>query len=92
MKKLEPLGWTSLLDEDLQILAQEPEWEGDRLLVILVKIQLAVDQISRVPWSSSLDGGPPAFYLDSLRARLQAIKDQVPAELVQHRERHMAGP
>ncbi|KAJ9142483.1 Transcriptional regulator WAR1 [Pleurostoma richardsiae] len=83
VKRLKPLEWTSVLDENLQVLSQQPECPGDSVLGVLVKIQLVIDQVARASWQSQ-ESGPPAFYIDSLRARLQEIKSQTPPELVGH--------
>jgi hypothetical protein len=71
------------MDECLQALSQEREWEGDDLLVAQVKVQLIVEQLTRAT-SQSPDGLPPGYVLSALRSQLQNTKAQLPLHLQQN--------
>jgi hypothetical protein len=83
IKRLDALNWTPHMDECLQALSQEREWEGDDLLVAQVKVQLIVEQLTRAT-SQSPDGIPPGYVLSTLRSQLQNIKSQLPLHLQQN--------
>lgn len=80
IKRLDALSWTSHMDECLQELSQQREWEGDDLLVAQVKVQVIVEQLTRAT-SQSHDGIPPAYVLSTLRTQLQNTKAQLPIHL-----------
>ncbi|KAL2147549.1 hypothetical protein VTI28DRAFT_8804 [Corynascus sepedonium] len=84
LKRLDPLNWTSYMEECLEELSQQREWEGDDLLVAQVKVQLIFDHLTRAA-SQSPDGIPPGYVLFSLRSQLQAIRAQLPTHL-QHND------
>lgn len=68
------------MDECLEVLSQQQEWEGDDLLIAQVKVQLLVEQVTRAA-SQSPDGVPPGYVLASLQAQLQATAAQLPPHL-----------
>ena len=68
------------MDESLQVLTQQDEWIGDKVLVTLVRAQLLTDQMNRATWQSK-DGALPALYLSALRSQLHTIKSQIPPEI-----------
>ena len=80
LKRIEPLVWTPHMDESLQVLTQEDECIGDKVLVTLVRTQLLSDQMNRATWQSK-DGALPALYLSALRSQLHTIKSQIPPEI-----------
>ncbi|SPQ26729.1 2996b653-1133-4681-aa8e-47aec6c8f710 [Thermothielavioides terrestris] len=80
IKRLDALSWTSHMDECLQVLSQQREWEGDDLLVAQVKVQLIVEELARVT-SQSPDAIPASYVLSALRSQLQKIKAQLPPHL-----------
>ncbi|KAK4099452.1 hypothetical protein N658DRAFT_164545 [Parathielavia hyrcaniae] len=83
IKRLDALQWTAHMDECLQALSEQREWEGDDLLVAQVKVQLIVEQLTRTS-SQSTDGIPPGYVLSALRAQLQTLKAQLPPHLQQN--------
>lgn len=83
LKRLDALAWTPYMDECLHILSEQPEWEGDDLLVAQVKVQLIVDQLVRAT-SQSPDGIPPSYVLSVLRTQLHSVKTQLPPHLQQN--------
>ncbi|KAK0707662.1 hypothetical protein B0H67DRAFT_685933 [Lasiosphaeris hirsuta] len=80
MKRMDALNWTPFMDECLQVLSQQSEWDGDDLLLNLVKIQLIVTQLTRAT-SQSLGDPPPAMFLSALLSQLRGIKDKLPHRL-----------
>ncbi|KAK0709299.1 hypothetical protein B0T26DRAFT_678741 [Lasiosphaeria miniovina] len=83
LKKIDALNWTPEMDESLQILSEQPEWEGDEMLVAQVKIQLVFEQLTRATRESP-DDGVSASYLFALQSELQTIKAQFPAHVQQN--------
>jgi hypothetical protein len=83
MKRLDALNWTPHMDEYLQTLSHQREWEGDDLLVAQVKVQLIIEQLTRAT-SQSPDGIPPSYVLSSLRSQLRSTKAQLPGHLQQN--------
>ena len=71
------------MDECLQALSQQREWEGDDLLVAQVKIQLITEQLTRAN-AQSPDGIPPDYVLAALRTQLQSTQAQLPVHLQQN--------
>ncbi|KAL2261813.1 hypothetical protein VTK26DRAFT_3256 [Humicola hyalothermophila] len=83
MKRLDALSWTSHMEEFLQSLSVQREWEGDDLLVAQVKIQLIVEHLTRAT-SQSTDNVLPNYVLSALGTQLQNIKAQLPLHLQQN--------
>ncbi|GKT52447.1 uncharacterized protein ColSpa_12628 [Colletotrichum spaethianum] len=86
--KMDPLRWTSHMDECLQILDSQPESSSDRSLVALVKMQLLKDEAAKLSFRSdapldAIDGSKPpaAMYVKLLKAQLQRIIQSLPPEL-----------
>lgn len=81
-------------DEDVKLLTQKQDCKGDRVLVALVNVQLVVDQITSTtsqPYSGDQIPAIP-LYLDSLQARLQAIRNEVPTGVAYHGTYHPDPP
>lgn len=91
MKRIDALIWTPSMDDCLQALEQSPEWEGDELLVALVKIQLIVEQLTRAVWQSA-DNTPPPFFASALRTQLVDLKNQFPIHIQENRLSTPAAP
>ncbi len=71
------------MDECLQVLSQQREWEGDDLLVAQVRIQMITEQLTRAN-AQSPDGIPPHYVLSALRTQLQSTRAQLPLHLQQN--------
>ncbi|KAH6842671.1 hypothetical protein B0I37DRAFT_314639 [Chaetomium sp. MPI-CAGE-AT-0009] len=80
IKRIDALAWTPHMDDCLQTLSQQREWEGDDLLVAQVKVQLIADQVTRAA-SQSADGIPPGYVRSSLRTQLQNMRAELPVHL-----------
>ncbi len=80
LKKSDSLNWTSHMDQCLQVLSQCREWEGDEVLVAIVKTQLVVDQLARAPWLPQTQR-PPAPFISALHLQVQSIRNQLPSYL-----------
>ncbi|KAK4155624.1 hypothetical protein C8A00DRAFT_41809 [Chaetomidium leptoderma] len=83
IKRLDALTWTPHMDECLQSLSQQREWDGDDLLVAQVRVQVIVEQLTRAA-SQTPDGIPPGYVLSTLRTQLQSTKAQLPLHLQQN--------
>ncbi|KAI1171455.1 hypothetical protein F4777DRAFT_565377 [Nemania sp. FL0916] len=86
------MRWTSHMDDCLKMLDENPEWEGDQILVLMVRIRKLSDHISQVQTTgaSEFDGHsspkmPPSIYIKYFRQCLQTIRDQVPESLRDNR-------
>ena len=85
MKRVDALTWTPYMGECLESLSQQPEWDGDELLVALVKHQLLVEQLTRAVWQSS-DDVAPLFLPAALRSQLNDLRSQLPVHVQQNRQ------
>ncbi|KAI0420311.1 hypothetical protein F5X98DRAFT_41922 [Xylaria grammica] len=82
------MRWTPHMEDSLKILADSPEWEGDQILVLMVRIRRLIDNImqSQTPCAGESDGygtlKPPVnIYIKYFYQCLQTIKDQLPPSL-----------
>ncbi|PWY80823.1 hypothetical protein BO94DRAFT_470367 [Aspergillus sclerotioniger CBS 115572] len=88
--RMDPLRWTSHMQESLEVLAGSEESPGDGVLVQLTRTRLLADQILQGPWSEGLYGLHPAqavaaFHLKALQSRLEAIKAEIPVSLAENK-------
>lgn len=85
--KVEPLLWTSCLDDYLESLAQNKETPGDSLLVHFTRLQLIENKIfrisglQRVCQTTSAPRSSWSFYLKAMQAELKACRKIIPSEL-----------
>ncbi|RWA06312.1 hypothetical protein EKO27_g8792 [Xylaria grammica] len=87
------------MEDSLKILADSPEWEGDQILVLMVRIRRLIDNImqSQTPCAGESDGygtlKPPVnIYIKYFYQCLQTIKDQLPPSLKDDRETNPSTP
>ncbi|RYP22129.1 hypothetical protein DL765_001888 [Monosporascus sp. GIB2] len=92
MLKSQHMRWTPHMEESLQKLADEPEWVGDQVLVVLVRVFRILEEVSHVRWSASEVGdhaaatrSTPVYYVKALRANLEDIRRDLPPELMENR-------
>lgn len=92
-----PLRWASYLQECLRELQQNGEWEGDEILVQQVRIQKMIEKaIAFKEWEASSEasgsGHSPAttFYVPSLRAELEGIKESIRGRKLLENGKHSA--
>jgi len=71
------------MDDCLQILSEQREWDGDDLLVAQVKVQLVIEQVTQAT-TQSQDGTLSTFISDALRTQLQNIRFHLPDHLRQN--------
>ncbi|KAI8624366.1 hypothetical protein F5Y19DRAFT_454841 [Xylariaceae sp. FL1651] len=91
--RCQSMRWTAHMEDSLRILTTNPEWEGDQILVLMVRIRKLLDNVSQVQatWAppdcdaSSTSKPPIAFYIKHFRHSLQSIKDQLPEPLKDNR-------
>ncbi|KAK4449642.1 hypothetical protein QBC34DRAFT_448702 [Podospora aff. communis PSN243] len=83
MKRVDALVWTPYMDECLQLLSRQPEWDGDVILTTQVKIQLLTEQLTRAIWQSP-DGVAPAYFSSALRSQLRDLQSQLPAHVLRN--------
>lgn len=87
-QKHEPLPWSPYFDECLQILAEDGDTSSDPLLVNFVRLQLIVEQATRVQWHEGLFdstgrvNSPSQAYFKALQVQLQDIKQALSPDLV----------
>ncbi|RYP72360.1 hypothetical protein DL769_004469 [Monosporascus sp. CRB-8-3] len=90
--KSQHMRWTPHMEESLQELADEPDWVGDQVLVVLVRVFRVLEEVSHIRWSASEFGDhaaatkpTPVYYVKALRANLEDIRRDLPPELVENR-------
>ncbi|OHF02992.1 hypothetical protein CORC01_01750 [Colletotrichum orchidophilum] len=88
--KMDPLRWTTHMDECLQVLDEQPEAPPDRTLVALVRMQLLKEEAVKVSsaWRPEnmfdivdAQKTPPAMYVKLLQRQLQQHIQSLPSEL-----------
>ncbi|KAK5630973.1 hypothetical protein RRF57_006688 [Xylaria bambusicola] len=91
--KCPAMRWTPHMEDSLKILAANPEWEGDKILVLMVRIWRLSENIFQLQaaWVSDRDkhgsSQPPVtIYTKYFHQCLQAIKDELPASLKDDRK------
>lgn len=91
--KTQTMRWTPHMEECMQKLADEPQWPGDLVLVVLAKVYKVLEDYSQIQWANSEFGGRaaatsaktnPIHYLKSLRANLEEIKKSLTPELLEN--------
>ncbi|KAI1259417.1 hypothetical protein F5Y18DRAFT_409954 [Xylariaceae sp. FL1019] len=91
--RTQSMRWTPHMEECLQTLAANPEWEGDQLLFVMAKTRRLMETVQEVTWAqgvSEVEGlsqlKPPAsLYVKILRQNLQHLKNQVPETIKNNR-------
>ncbi|RYO76008.1 hypothetical protein DL763_010830 [Monosporascus cannonballus] len=90
--KSQHMRWTPHMEESLQKLADEPDWVGDQVLVVLVRVFRILEELSHIRWSAFEVGDhaaatrpTPVYYVKALRANLESIRRDLPTELVENR-------
>lgn len=89
-QRVDPMRWTPYLDECLQVLSESEDCSTDCLLSHLIRLQLLAEKAVAV--SSHEDFGvsrspihpPTSFYLKTLLAQLEGIKQGIPLALQQN--------
>ncbi|KAI0491188.1 hypothetical protein F4859DRAFT_508976 [Xylaria cf. heliscus] len=86
------MRWTSHMEESLKILSSNSEWEGDQILVLMVRIRQLADNIiqSQATWTPDHEPygtlkPPISIYVKYYHQCLQTIKDQLPESLKDNR-------
>lgn len=103
--KVDPLSWTSYLEECLENLSQNNEVQNDRLLAHFTRLQLIENKISqilglqRVCEKAGSTGANWPFYLKAMQAELKACRATISSDLRQNGKpdsttapRHWANP
>lgn len=87
------MRWTSHMEDSLNLLASNPEWEGDQILVLMVRIRKLADNIiqAQATWASDSEPSgtfkpPVTMYVKYYHQWLQKIRDQLPESLKDNRE------
>ncbi|KAI0977103.1 hypothetical protein F4678DRAFT_2631 [Xylaria arbuscula] len=86
--KCASMRWTPNMDDSLKVLASNPEWEGDLLLVLMVRLGRLAEKVSQAQstWLSDCEvpgaSRPPVnMYIKYFQQCLQRIKDEVPESM-----------
>jgi hypothetical protein len=72
------------MQESLSILAEAKECPEDEILLALVKIHLVLDRSYQLRRDGDVIS-PLSFYLGSFKSQLDAVKQEIPPHLHQHR-------
>ncbi|KAI1753423.1 hypothetical protein F4782DRAFT_94942 [Xylaria castorea] len=86
------MRWTPHMEDSLKTLASNPDWEGDQILALMVRIRRLADNIiqAQATWTSDCDSyatlkPPVSIYVKYFHQCLQTIKDQLPESLKHNR-------
>ncbi|KAI1363476.1 hypothetical protein F5Y08DRAFT_309511 [Xylaria arbuscula] len=92
LMKCPAMRWTPHMEDNLKILAANPEWEGDKILVLMVRVWRLAENIMQTQstWASDHDSHgnskpPIKFYIKYFRQSLEKIKNELPASLKNNR-------
>ncbi|KJZ73035.1 hypothetical protein HIM_07607 [Hirsutella minnesotensis 3608] len=80
--KMEPFGWTTHMDDCLDLLERQPEQPQDETLVALVRIQLIgeeVRKLQRRDGDGDFGQGPTYIHKPNLLSRLRDLRQRLPA-------------
>lgn len=83
------MRWSPYLEECLEELKKRNEYNTDASLIKYVRMQRMVDRINSSPWFDGTDQSlgwtlyPPALYVRTLRAELEALKKEIQSEFPQ---------
>ena len=89
---MDPLRWSSHLEDCLLELDKNQEWPGDELLVHMVKMQLVIEKATLHHWYGTVmeptdhARTPPTFYVQALRAQLKEVWATFPPRSQEARE------
>lgn len=72
---VDPLRWSPYMEECLQTLLRNPEWEGDKLLAAQIRFHLLIDQIALVPVETR------AISINAFQSQIQEIQRNLSPEL-----------
>jgi hypothetical protein len=80
--------YTTHLDNVCRILAEQQEYERDRLILPLVSIQHLITKINNTfsEHSSNLSASLIRMHIKALQLDLEDIKRNIPSDLLQQRE------
>ncbi|PYH99003.1 hypothetical protein BO71DRAFT_343864 [Aspergillus ellipticus CBS 707.79] len=90
MQKIDPLRWTSYMDECLQVLSETPECLNDEVLFNQVRFQLMNEKINLSDWHGGLTAtheplkAPMSMYIHAVESQLHAAQ----AKLLLHSQRY----
>lgn len=89
--RIDTLRWTPHMDECLLELANNPEYEGDEILVVLVKLRKIAEKARSCAWQEdqpedATAKSPPVFHTKILRTELNDIKLRIPFNLQNNRK------
>ena len=87
------MRWTSHMEDSLKILAANPEWEGDKILVLMVRVWRLAENImqTQATWASEYENHsnskpPIKIYIKYFQQCLEKIKNELPASLKNDRK------
>jgi hypothetical protein len=91
LKRIEPLKWNPHLDECVQALQDQAEYDGDVILAGLVKLQLVLEQTHRaqLPSYDGLARKQPAAFIETLHSQVERIKESLPPDIQQDRKSYL---
>ncbi|KAI5462859.1 hypothetical protein BGZ63DRAFT_379866 [Mariannaea sp. PMI_226] len=90
--KIQPMRWTSHMEDCLNHLASQPEYPGDEVLTTIAKICKVKDDMNMTASArlTEFDSNcpprpPPILYIKSFLARIEAVKKEVRADLLENK-------
>ncbi|KAI0205086.1 hypothetical protein F4808DRAFT_272778 [Astrocystis sublimbata] len=88
------MRWTPHMEDSLRVLSSNPEWEGDQMLALMVRIRKLAEDInqSQQSWALECDGNskyaakPPVdVYTKHYHLCVRTIRDQLPESLKENK-------
>ncbi|KAI1352114.1 hypothetical protein F5Y01DRAFT_280702 [Xylaria sp. FL0043] len=86
------MRWTSHMEDSLKILAANPEWEGDKILVVMVRVMKLAESVFQAQTTLVSDcdnhdiSKPPVnIYIKYFQQCLETIKSELPESLKDNR-------
>ena len=81
--KMEPIRWTSYMEECVEVLEQSPEFPSDKILSVLVRLQKIDDEAQGLlvrDAMSDTSGTPTFMFRKGLKERLNTIRSSTRSE------------
>ncbi|KAI1842992.1 hypothetical protein JX265_001705 [Neoarthrinium moseri] len=85
--RLDVVRWNPYMEQSLERLAAQPEYEGDEVLVAIARAKLIVEEVANVSWRRTdyEASGPPLRYVKPLRNRLEQLRKSLSPEVAQNK-------
>ncbi|KAL4899480.1 hypothetical protein BDW74DRAFT_110443 [Aspergillus multicolor] len=80
--QMEPMHWTSQMEDDLRTIEAVPEWVGDSVLATSIRLQLLSQNATRLREEHNSQLHMP-FFLRTFRSHLETVRNSIPPDLLE---------